>query len=151
MASQGLRAARLPDDLELLPRAREAALALVEALPFREEGAVVDDNTDALSSSSVMAVWPRSLARAVEDFEARTTALSAAAEAALGSRKNAAAAAAAGAAPSALAALEEPKKRGRKASSSPSAAKKKAPAAAAGEAGAAEAPRRGRPRKSAQQ
>ena len=155
VASQGLRAARLPDDLELLPRAREAALALVEALPFREEGGAGGDDADAdaLSSSSyVMAAWPRSLARAVEDFEARTTALSAATEAALGSRKAAApppSSSSSGAAPSALVALEEPKKRGRKASPSASAAAKKAPAAA-GEAGAA-APRRGRPRKSAQQ
>lgn len=153
VASQGLRAARLPDDLELLPRAREAALALVEAMPLREGGTVDGDDADALPlSSSVMAAWPRSLARAVEDFEARTTALSAATEAALGSRKAAAAAPApsSSAAPSALVALEEPKKRGRKASpSASSAAAKKAPASA-GEAGAA-APRRGRPRKSAQQ
>jgi hypothetical protein len=140
VVSQGLRAARLPDDIELLPRAREAALALVEALPFGEGGGEGLEEEEG-GISAALASWPRSLARAVEEFEARTTALSAATEAALGSKKGAGAAAAA-------LPLEEPKKAKR----ATAAAAKKAPAAAAAKKDPeAPARRRGRPPKAAQQ
>jgi len=135
VVSQGLRAARLPDDIELMPRAREAALVLMEALPpFQGAG-----DTSPIPQSP----WMGSLARAVEAFEERAGALSAAAEAALGSRKGGPPAAAAP-----PAAPAEPKK-GKRVPAS--AAAKKAPAAAAREPGAVAPRGRGRPRKSEQQ